>query len=204
MKLKDAFILSVIATAIVFTINCAKEDIEPETNKGSKEAIDLTTENRSGGGDIVFFRKSLSTDNFLLANNQVPRKYVAYNNTKVEFVKFDASGKPQANISGVLCSHYNITVKFTDGAVESLTAYSKDTLPSFSLSPTSSLLHHTNSCNKITWELMPADLVIYNEFRNADGKSQVWEISCGEKVVGQKWKETWNKSANLFTIQHSH
>lgn len=204
MKLKDAFILSLVATAIVFTINCAKEDIEPETNKGSKEVIDLTTENRSGGGDIVFFRKSLSTDNFLLANSQVPRKYVAYNNTKVDFVKFDASGQPQANIGGVLCSHYRITVNFTDGAVESLTAYSKDTVQSFSLSPTNSLLHHTNGCNKITWELMPGSLTIYNEFKNADGKSHVWEISCGEKVVGQKWKETWNKTANLFTLQHSH
>ena len=204
MKLKDAFILSLVATAIVVAVNCAKEDIEPETNKGSKEVTELTTETRGGGGDIVFYRKSLSTDNYLLINNQVPRKYVAYNNTKVDFVKFDASGKPQANISGVLCSHYNITVKFTDGIVESLTAYSKDTVQSFTLSPTNSLLHFSNECNKISWEIMPASLTIYNEFKNKDGQSHVWEISCGEKVVGQKWKETWNKTANLFTLQHAH
>jgi hypothetical protein len=203
MKRVLEFIL--IVAVVITMINCAKEELE--SNKGSNQAATTETELRSGGGDVVFFRKSLSTDNYLVRNSDgttPARKYVAYNDRKVEFVKFDASAKPKATISGVLCSHYNLTVKYTDGTQDVLTAYSKDTVQSFSFIPTKSLLHQTNECNKISWEQMPGSLTIYNEFRNADGKSHVWEISCGEKVVGQKWKETWNKTANLFTLQHAH
>jgi len=214
--MKNIIILSLLF--IIFTFSCEKDDITPnETNKNEltsevnlnlRSQTDLTS--RDGFVDLIFYRGSFTTDNFLLFNTNKSnyRIHKIYNKDKIKNIRFSYSGKPDASITGILMSHYNIDIYYKDGTKESLTAYSKKHLNTFAVIPTGdNLLSSTNTTKFVSYETIGSSSAnvnspFYNAFRDETYPLFKWVIKRENVIVSIKELHPIDKISKQFYINH--
>ena len=191
---------------LFFLISCSKEEL-PVDNVTVETRIDKVPILLDGQGDNVFYRGSLSLDNYLLTNKdgtKPAREHTAYNSSKIKLINFASISNTRANIGGVVCSKYVVSLNFTDGSVQTFNAFSKDSLSSFIYTPKNSLLSGSNQCNYIKWVQFGNSSNTYNEYLNIYNNSVIWDIKCGTRRMAVKVKDPISKSSAIFNPGHKH
>lgn len=180
------------------------ESIET-TNTDTTEA---QVETRNGTGDLIFYRGSLSSDNYLMLNStsRTNRTHTVYNKDKVSYIDFKPGSLPKANIGGVINAHYVISIVFKDNTTLTFKAFSKDSLSTFRYLPKgTNLLASTHPSKFVTWISSSSTAATVNEWRsNSYITLTYWSIYADNKFITQKLKEPLNRNSNQFMPPHSH
>ena len=166
---------------------------------------------RNGTVDLIFYRTSLTSDNYLLLNNPQTRLRIhkIYNKSKVKEIKFVSTGIPDARIGTVLMSHYKVEILYFDNSTEAFTAFSKKHLTSFIFKPTGdNLLSSTNSAKFISYETsgplsVNSSSLYYNPLRDEKYSLYVWTIRKEKTIVATKEIEPINKNSKQFMVLHA-
>lgn len=205
--------------ALFITIGCLKDEevgssstapVEKiESNEPiSSDTTEAQVETRNGTGDLIFYRGSLSSDNYLMLNStsRSNRAHTVYNKEKVSFIDFKPGSLPKANIGGVLSSHYVISIVFKDNTTLTFKAFSKDSLSTFRYYPKgTNLLSSTHPSKFVTWISSSNTVATINEWRNTSYVTlNYWSVYADNKFVTQKLKEPLNRNSNQFMPSHSH
>ena len=200
------FIISIIV------ISCYKDDV-PNTqyvkaNQSSEEVVldsDAYTAARSGQRDLILFRGSLSTDNYLLTiDGSAPRMHTVYNKNKVAYLQFSYGLNDPINYGGVNYKHYKILVMYKDSTYDKLVAYSKDTVNIFKFIPQGdNLLFDGHPSKYVSWTRSSKLRSSINEWRGASLINvPQWIIKFDSSTMITDYRYPINKQSNLFQPPH--
>lgn len=200
---------------LFIVLGCLKdEEVASSSAPAEETKIENTTDTtsqvlpRNGQGDLVLYRGTLSTDNYLLVSttNRVFRTHTVYNKDKVAYLSFRPGTLGRANIGGVISKHYNIEIKYKDSTVATINAFSKDTLDRFRFYPKgANLLHNSHPAKKLDWVYANKTTANINEWRGTTYTNlQNWNIYADGTFVAQKVKDPVDKTSTQFIIPHSH
>jgi len=200
---------------LFIVLGCLKDEVDASSSAPAEETkIENTTDTtsqvlpRNGQGDLLLYRGTLSTDNYLLVStaNRVFRTHTIYNKDKVAYLSFRPGTLGLANIGGVITKHYNIEIKYKDSTVATINAFSKDTLDRFRFYPKGlNLLHSSHPAKKLDWVYANKTTANINEWRGTTYTNlQNWNIYADGKFVAQKVKDPVDKVSTQFLIPHSH
>ncbi len=206
-----ALFFGLIALMLI-NLKCLKEEIDSSKTTQVATVIDSTeliTADRNGIRDVIFYRTSLTSDNYLLVSspNNKPRTHVIYNKKKVKNIEFKNTPNGLANINGVLMKHYALKINYTNNTFDTLSAFSKSSSNSFTFTPSGdNMLIDTHLGNKITIESTnrKVGLQIYNFWRNSKTQMDLWNIYIDNTFVQQRYLEPINKNSTQFTPVHIH
>ena len=201
------FFFGCLTFSLFFLVSgCQKDEVEIKTV--TSEIIDTTSNSqvspRTGTVDTIFFRTSLTTDNYLL---NTTRSYQIYNKAKVKEIKFTSTSLPLINVNGVLLRHYDILITFTDLSTKQLTAYSKSNLTSFTFIPVGvNLLRDQHSAKFLEIsEASSSNGYVYNFWRDITAVSKVWNVrKDGTILVVTKPLDPLDRNSNIFSPPHTH
>lgn len=214
MKKIGIFVLILIS--VILSITCQKDEIDISNSSSTPDTITLSsTQNseeivtpRSGFVDVIFYRTSLTTDNFLLSQStNYIRTYNLFNKTKIDSITFVATGKGLINVNRTILKHYDIEIYFKQTRLpHKFTAFSKNDSDKFTLLPTSStqLLTTNNSANIMKFEIQKSASVKYNYW---DGNTKVYnfvKISKDGVKTDMRVLDPLSKDNNIFILPHSH
>jgi hypothetical protein len=201
----------------LFLAGCQKDEVDvANTTQSStlytntKDTVneDKEVSPRNGTADLVLYRGSLSTDNYLRvsATSRVYRTHTAYNKDKVAYLSFRPGTLGRANIGGVLNKHYQIEIKYKDSTTTTFTAFSKDTLDRFKFIPKgNNLFHSSHPSKKLEWIHSGKTLSTIHELRSLSYSNlNTWNIYADGRFIIQKVKDPADKSQVQFSIPHSH
>ena len=200
---------------LFIVLGCLKdEEVALSSAPAEETKIENTTDTtsqvlpRNGQGDLVLYRGTLSTDNYLLVStaNRVFRTHTVYNKDKVAYLSFRPGTLGLASIGGIPVKHYNIEIKYKDSTVATINAFSKDTLNRFRFYPKGpNLLHSSHPAKKLEWVYANKTTATINEWRGTTYTNlQNWNIYADGTFIGQKVKDPVDKNSTQFTILHSH
>lgn len=200
---------------LFIVLGCLKdEEVALSSSPAEETKIENTTDTtsqvlpRNGQVDLVLYRGTLSTDNYLLVStaNRVFRTHTVYNKDKVAYLSFRPGTLGLANIGGVLSKHYNIEIKYKDSTVATINAFSKDTIDRFRFYPKgANLLHSSHPAKKLEWVYSNKTTATINEWRGTTFINlQNWNIYADGTFVAQKVKDPVDKNSTQFIIPHSH
>jgi len=205
---KILFIFFVISALIVA---CYKEDI-PNTqyikaNQSLEEIVldSLVSTRISGEKDLILFRNSLSTDNYLLTiDGSQQREHKVFNKFKVAYLQFSLGLDAPISVGGVGYTHYKVLVMYKDSTYDKLVAYSKDTLDYFKFYPVGeNVLRDAHSAKVVTWTKTSKIKSSINEFRAASLINvPQWIIKYDSSVMVTDYRHPINKQSNLFQPPH--
>jgi hypothetical protein len=210
MKKFIYFIITLWVAASVIFLGCQKDEMESES-AASIPQTDISTADtlphlvsRTQTLDKIFYRGSLTTDNYLVSSNRV---YEIYNKSKVKEVRFNATGQPSINVAGVVLRHYNVQIVYKDLTTRQFTAFSKSTSTSFTYTPTgSNLLTDTHTAKFL--ELSQTNInngYTYHLWRDVQIAPKSWDIKKdGVTLIATKSIEPIDKNSNIFIPQHIH
>lgn len=217
--MKTIHLIFLLLITLNITLGCTKDDISqpdtltvPNLLPPTSDDENYMTSNgmRDGTLDLIFYRTSLTSDNYLLLSSSQARvrTHKVYNKSKVKEISFVKTGTPDANIGSVLMSHYKLEIKFTDNTTETLTAYSKKSTASFIFTPTGeNLLASTNNTKYVSYETTGLSSVnpnvkYYNPWRDETHTLFRWTIKKENSIVITKEIEPINKNSKQFTVIH--
>ena len=227
--MRQVIFISTLLIALVFTLGCLKDEVaevKPLTVVPTEEAGIVVLDNattdgaRIGEGDLIFFRNSLTTDNYLTIKNNEGRSHRAYNASTIAYIQFDLGLNNIFNIyaseinqTGAIVykttryKHYKVFIQYKDStkvAGDKLTVYSKDTVNNFRIYPTSGFVKIASpSIRWIEWRRDDAvSFVLNNEFRGTRYTGWVWDIYRNTEFFEQKPKEPINILSNQFQPDH--
>lgn len=198
---------------LLFNLRCLKDEID-EVQSGSNtseiniiDTTNISEGNRNGTLDLIFYRTSLSTDNYLLNSspNNKPRTHVIYNKKKVRNIEFNATPNGSANISGVFVKHYIIKINYIDNTIDTLTAYSKSSTNVFIFTPSgTNELSDSHTAKKIVLEFSgrSSSSQIYNFWRNTKTSYNLWNIYSDNTFIQQRTLDPLNKNSTQFMPNH--
>lgn len=213
--MKKILIIGFILSIIFVFSTCQKEEIETNTTQTTSEtdislpsSIDGVVSPRSGFVDVIFYRTSLTTDNYLLS--QTPnfnRTYNLFNKTKIDSVKFVATGKGSIFADRIVQKHYEISIFYKQNQIPyKFTAFSKSNSDNFTYIPTNStqLLTNSNTAKIMTFEIQKSASVKYNYW---DGTTKVYnfvKITKDGMKGDTRVLDPLNKDSNIFVLPHVH
>lgn len=228
--MRQLLFISTLIIALVFTLGCLKDeisDITPVSYKPTEQSgivvLDnmITNGERIGEGDLIFFRSSLTTDNYLAINGNTNRTHKAYNGASVAYVQFNLGLATKLHITTsellptgailyrvVSYKHYKAMVMFRDSnnvAPDRLTVYTKDTVDNFKIFPkaTDGILKIANDkINYVEWRKDSTTVLINNDFRLTRYQGWVWNIYRNGVFFEKKLKEPTNILSNQFQPDH--
>jgi hypothetical protein len=215
--MKSTLKFSILVFTLVFT-SCSKDEISPPTlnftNSETQNSITTSEDiedfsSRSGLRDNIFFRKSLTVDNWLnVPFTEEFRTHTIFNKRKIQTINFQKTNLGSASINGVLCSHYRIQVVYTDGAPSYVfTAYSKDSLNQFSFNPASSLnlLTSSHTGKVVKLELQRPGLSIWNWWRDETYLYNLCVVYKDGVEMGRRYIDPVSKESKLYILPyHTH
>lgn len=199
-----------IFLCVVIVYSCMKDDLNDASNIGgsTSEIIDtlsnktIATSTTSAKKDAIFYRGSATVDNYL--DDLKPRTHIVFNKYIIDTIKFSKGLYENVNISGVDHRHYKILITFKDGFLpEEFTAYSKDTLPEFTMVPTGNNLLKDSNSHFIKYIKDKNVKVTYNEWRGQYYNLWEWRLYKDYEEIGLRYKEPLNKNSIQFTPPHS-
>lgn len=209
--MKKTFIIVIILIlSVLVGLNCQKEEVEVKTVQN--EGIDTTSIeelNLRNGGDIIFYRTSLTTDNYLITNNvNIFRTYNIFNKVKIINIEMKASDQGDINVNGVILKHYKVQINFIDSTNYSFTAYSKTNGNQFTFTPYGDNIlrdQHTAKFIEIKSSPRSSSEPIYGFWRDQMITPQIWTISKnGTDVMSVRILEPLDKNSNIFRPQTLH
>lgn len=219
--MKQIYLLLFLLFTMVTNVTCTKDEIsEKENLTESVDSENLSTEselappvnpgNRDGFVDLIFYRTSLTSDNYLLQNSSESRLRIhkIYNKQKIKNIKFQSTGKSDVNVNSILMSHYKIEITYNDNTIESFTAFSKKQTSSFVFVPSGdNLLSSTNDAKFISYETPGSSSIIpntnyYNPLRNETYQLFRWTIKKNNTIVGTRELEPLTKNSKQFMVLH--
>jgi hypothetical protein len=205
---KIIFVLFVISALV---IGCYKEDIPSTQYVKANQALEeivldsIVSARISGERDLILFRNSLSTDNYLLTiDGGVQREHKVFNKYKVAYLQFSLGLDAPISVGGVGYTHYKVLVMYKDSTYDKLVAYSKDTLDYFKFYPVGeNVLRDAHSAKVVTWTKTSKIKSSINEFRGA-GLISVpqWVIKYDSSIIVTDYRNPISKQGNLFQPPH--
>lgn len=205
-------IIFVLLAASIFIASCEKDEVDVPQTVSVTDTIptQFTTDQqvfpRSGGADVIFYRTSLTTDNYLVLQTAGRRIYNIFNKSKVREIKFTATTQPMINVNGVFMKHYRIEVVFTDFTTRTFNAYSKSSSNVFTYTPngTNQLSDtHTAKFLQIEEVVPSANGYQYNIWRDNTITSKSWTIKKdGITTIATKSLDPINRNSNIFVPVH--
>lgn len=209
MKISKIFITSLVVIFLLYISSCIKDDkndyIKPiiTTYNNTEVVLEDIPLFRSGDKDIILFRSSLSTDNFLLTPTE-PRTHKVFNKNKVAYIDFSPGTLNTIGIGSDYYSHYNIKVMFNDSTDLSFYAYSKDSIDYFRYYPIGeNILRSSHKAKFVTWVQNPiGSTYTINEFRDNKINAIRWSVYYDSTFIYTDIKYPTNKNSNWFQPQH--
>lgn len=208
MKTKFTTFISIVfllVSSSFFISSCEKDEIDSsiqsvDISQNSEQQVSKRTQTL----DIIFYRGSLTTDNYLVSSNRV---YQIYNKSKVREVRFNASGQSSINVGGVLMRHYNIQIIYTDLTTRQFTAFSKSSSTSFTFTPTGTNLlsdSHTSKFLELS-QIAGGNGYVYHLWRDTQIAPKTWDIKRdGVTLIATKVLDPIDKNSNIFSPPHIH
>lgn len=215
--MKTKLLVASILIIIIVLFGCYKDELgissntpSPTFKKEFQEVIlDDIVDNqqaRSGQRDLILFRQSLSTDNYLLTiDGSVPRTHTVYNKNKVAYLQFAYGLNDPINYGGVNYKHYKILVMYKDSTYDKLVAYSKDTVNIFKFIPQGdNLLFDGHPSKYVSWTRSSRARSSINEWRGASLINiPQWNIKFDTVTMVNDYRYPRTKHSNLFQPPHS-
>ena len=192
----------------VLVIGCYKEDLPTQyikANQTSEEVVLDSISTRSGERDLILFRNSLSTDNYLLSlDGSVQREHKVFNKYKVAYLQFSLGLDAPISVGSIDYTHYKILVMYKDSTFDKLVAYSKDTLDYFKFYPVGdNVLRDAHPAKVVSWTKTSKLKSSVNEFRALSLISvPQWIIKYDSSVIVTDYRFPINKQSNLFQPPH--
>ena len=181
-----------VTLAVVSALAC----IQKESGKFATKA---------GENDVLFYRKTLTTDNYLrTVTEAASREHKAYNKAKVAYITFKAGGKASISYAGILHKHYAVKIVFKDSTSESFLAYSRDTLTTFKMLPSGeNLLLSTHPAKVVTWTKTAKMKSSINEFRAGSLINvPMYDIKYDGTLMITDYRFPVDKTTNLWSPPH--
>lgn len=224
--------LLTIIVIIIIIVSCSKDELSNNNSAITNVIPSSNSENhivilddaqvmgpRIGEGDLIFFRQSMTTDNYLAIRNNVGRVHKAYNSAVVAYVQFDYGLDTRLTITSSYLDqngkiqyfstnykHYKALVMFRDSTkfpFDRLTVFTKDTIDHFRYYPTGSVLKPSNDdIHYVEWRRDTASVIINNDFRLSKYLGWVWNIYRDGVFFEKKLKEPINILSNQFQPDH--
>ncbi len=202
--LKALSFFSVCTIALLINLNCLKDEIEKSGSQSVNE--EQVTELRTGFKDVIFYRTSLTTDNYLLTSTpNVFRTYNIFNKSKIVNINFIATNKGIINANGVVLKHYKIKVNFVDSTKYEFFAFSKSTSNVFTFVPNGdNQLFDQHSAKFVEIKYTGRNQSNgYNIWRDNTPNLYIWEIrKDGINLMATKAIEPIDKTSNIFIPKH--
>ncbi len=192
----------------VLVIGCYKEDLPTQyikANQTSEEVVLDSISTRSGERDLILFRNSLSTDNYLLSlDGSVQREHKVFNKYKVAYLQFSLGLDAPISVGSIDYTHYKILVMYKDSTFDKLVAYSKDTLDYFKFYPVGdNVLRDAHPAKVVSWTKTSKLKSSVNEFRALSLISvPQWIIKYDSSIIVTDYRFPINKQSNLFQPPH--
>jgi hypothetical protein len=205
--LKNLALFFGLILLLLINLKCLKDEID---QSGSKSIdTEQQTETRSGNGGVIFYRTTLTTDNYLIVDNQqIFRTYNIFNKSKIVNIEFNASGEPDINVNGILLRHYKITLNFIDSTQHEIKAFSKSNGNQFDFVPNGENLlrdQHTAKFIEIENIGRQSSEPIYNFWRDNTINLNIWSIKKdGINTLAVRPLEPIDRSGNIFIPKHQH
>ena len=195
-----------IFTLLLLNLKCLKDEV---AESGSfPQDIEQTTELRSGFTDVIFYRTSLTTDNFLITNTPgIFRTYLIFNKTKIDSINFNTSGQGNINVNGILLKHYKIKINFIDSTSFDFSAFSKSSSNTFTFTPNGdNQLSNQHTAKFVEVKYTGRNQTNgYNLWRDNTPNLYLWEIrKDGTNLMATKLLDPLDKTSNIFIPKHQH
>jgi hypothetical protein len=191
---------------LMLNLKCLKDEINESGSLAQN--TEQTTELRSGFTDVIFYRTSLTTDNFLLTNTPGTfRTYSIFNKVKIANIMFSASGQGNINVNGVVLKHYKIKVNYIDNTTYEFSAFSKLGNNTFTFIPNgNNQLFDQHTAKFIEIKYTGRNQTNgYNFWRDNIPNLYLWEIrKDGSSLMATKLLEPLDKTSNIFIPKHQH
>ncbi len=210
---------------IILSFGCTKDDMNniqapiPTTKVVSTPTeivldsakVDFNTGARDGGAasaDLIFFRGSLSTDNYLIngvTNDSIKREHKIYDKEDVAYLQLTLGLLNTINIDGVFHKHYKILVMYKDSTNVKLVAYSKEGPDNFKYIPTGENLLRTGHPSKvISYTVAGSPKSYYNEVRFTNYLLKRWQLRMDGMPIKADHKEPTSKNTTQYQPAHSY
>lgn len=213
--MKKTFFFSVMIISLLFLTMCQKEDVDTEQPIISVENVESLPSStnsevtpRSGFVDLIFYRTSLTTDNYLISQKPgFVKTYQAFNKSKIDSIVFVSTGNGLIFADRVIQKHYQISIYFKQNPLPQIfTAFSKNESDKFTYIPTNSvqLLTSSNTARTMSFEIQKSASVKYNYW---DGTSKVYnfvKISKDGVKVDTRVLDPLSKDTNIFMLPNTH
>lgn len=215
--MKKTQLLFIFFIIILFNTTCVKDEIvndeKPKIENLPSSIDDNAQSNdglRDGLVDVIFYRTSLTSDNYLLYNKSISRvrTHKIYNKSKVKNIKFTPTGNPDVNVGSVFMKHYNLEITYNDNTTEKFTAYSKKSLNNFTFIPSGeNLLSATHPSKFISYETtgessINPNIKYYNVLRDEIYSLYKWTVRKENEIIMTKELEPKTKNSKQFTVDH--
>lgn len=185
----------------IFFLSCQKDEIETENDT-------VQVQTRTSDLSDVFFRTTLTTDNYIVANNTIPRIYRIFNASKVDSIEMYATGDPDINSGGILLKKYKIVVRFIDSTDYSFIAYSKSIGNQFGFVPYGeNQLRDVHSAKFLLITSLGRNEIspLYNLWRDQSFTPLEWEIKKdGDIFITKSILYPLDKTSNIFRPKMMH
>ena len=211
---------------IILSFGCTKDDMNniqapiPTTKVVSTPTeivldsakVDFNTGARDGGAasaDLIFFRGSLSTDNYLIngvTNDSIKREHKIYDKEDVAYLQLTLGLLNTINIDGVFLKHYKVLFMYKDFTHENRVAYVK-ALPTdnFKYIPTGENLLRTGHPSKvISYAVLGSPKSYYNEVRFTNYLLKRWQLRMDGMPIKADHKEPTSKNTTQYQPAHSY
>lgn len=206
-------ILFILIVTVFFT--CQKDELKSEDFVPSqtetyikKDTLNEVVTPRNGFTDIIFYKTSLTTDNYLLSQNtNYFRTYNLYNKIRIDSITFVSTGKGLLNVGGVLLKHYNISIHYKGkNTPTAFTAFSKSNSERFTYLPNLStqLLSTSNTAEVMSFEIQKSASTKYNYWIGKPVVLNFVKISKDGVKVDTRVLDPLSKDANIFYLPHTH
>lgn len=174
---------------------------EPETVVVFSED-DIPAELRSGTYYPLFYKESLTTDNYLLY--PLPRKQEAYNKLLVDSVYMTRVGTEEFNIDGIRHCYYDVRIKFKNQPTGSPTTY-VSVLNNHNLAyvPYGVNVLHSSNPYKVMTIVKTTDKLVYPEWVTGKPKTKYkYTIKGDTTQLGSEYLFGTAPTGTAFLLPH--
>lgn len=174
---------------------------EPETVVVFSED-DIPAELRSGTYYPLFYKESLTTDNYLLY--PLPRKQEAYNKLLVDSVYMTRVGTEEFNIDGIRHCFYHVRIKFKNQPTGSPTTY-VSVLNNHNLAyvPYGVNVLHSSNPYKVMTIVKTTDKLVYPEWVTGKPKTKYkYTIKGDTTQLGSEYLFGTAPTGTAFLLPH--
>ena len=197
---------------LIILASCQKEPAEPtKTNEqkavvwnGTERKPTVTDETgeRIGAFYPLFYKESLTTDNYLLY--PAVRKQEAYNKAKVDSIYMVRAGTQTVNISGVTHGYYEVRVKFkgepTGAPSTYISVLNGNNLAYIPYG--ANVLHSTNQYKVVTL-IRAGGKTLYTDWHLGRNKNKLdFNIYGDTTLLGREYLFGSTPTGTMFTLPH--